>query len=348
MADAELDWKLPHGGLYGFPSPAGIFAAFSMPGENRYRIFGNFPPGPEGPSAEYSEPTHEEFQAMVNERVPFPAKVVKEYWVTRYRVHSRTVPRYRDGTGIPRRRRRPRAQSRGRTRHEHRHPGRLQPGVETRPRRTRASPTSRYWTAIRPSATRWVFELLKTTDRLFSVFGGQNPLARLARGRVAPRDCRPCADPTVGPQAVHRPAGATAPSLPGQPAERRGRFGLARRARTRRPGPRGRRDHRRAAGTPLRRVPRHPSHRAAVHRTRRRRAPGRGTVPDRRTDRADVSRDGESARGQRRAIRRSPCGTWRSDAVGTSPVRDQHRPAHSSCGPTSTSATAAAPSTSTG
>jgi hypothetical protein len=29
-------------------------------------------------------------------------------------------------------------------------------------------------------------QLLKTTDRLFSAFGGQNPLARLARGRVAP------------------------------------------------------------------------------------------------------------------------------------------------------------------
>ena len=74
MADAELDWKLPHGGLYGFPSPAGIFAAFSMPGENRYRIFGNFPTGPEGPTAEYSEPSHEEFQAMVDERVPFPPR----------------------------------------------------------------------------------------------------------------------------------------------------------------------------------------------------------------------------------------------------------------------------------
>jgi hypothetical protein len=29
-------------------------------------------------------------------------------------------------------------------------------------------------------------QLLKTTDRLFSALGGQNPLARLARGRVAP------------------------------------------------------------------------------------------------------------------------------------------------------------------
>ena len=65
-------------------------------GRDRYRIFGNFPPGPDGPGAEYSEPSHEEFQAMVDARVPFPAKVLKEYWVTRYRVHSRTVPRYRD------------------------------------------------------------------------------------------------------------------------------------------------------------------------------------------------------------------------------------------------------------
>ncbi len=32
------------------------------------------PPGPDGPGAEYSEPTHEEFQAMVDERVPFPPR----------------------------------------------------------------------------------------------------------------------------------------------------------------------------------------------------------------------------------------------------------------------------------
>ena len=68
-----------HGELYGFPSRAGVFAAFSMPGENRFRIFGAVPPRPEGPSAKYSEPTHEEFQAMLDERLPLPAKVVKEY-----------------------------------------------------------------------------------------------------------------------------------------------------------------------------------------------------------------------------------------------------------------------------
>jgi len=53
-----------------------------MPGENRFRIFGAVPPRPEGPSAKYSEPTHEEFQALLDERLPLPAKVVKEEWVT--------------------------------------------------------------------------------------------------------------------------------------------------------------------------------------------------------------------------------------------------------------------------
>jgi len=185
MADAELDWKLPHGGLYGFPSPAGIFAAFSMPGTNRYRIFGNFPPGPEGPSAEYSEPTHEEFQAMVDERVPFPTTVVKEFWVTRYRVHSRTVPRYRDG----------RIFLVGDAAHVHSPAGAqgMNTGIQDAYNLgwklafvvrglADESLVDSYNAERHPIGV----QLLKTTDRLFSVFGGQNPLARLARGRVAP------------------------------------------------------------------------------------------------------------------------------------------------------------------
>jgi 2-polyprenyl-6-methoxyphenol hydroxylase-like FAD-dependent oxidoreductase len=185
MADAELDWKLPHGGLYGFPSPAGIFAAFSMPGSNRYRIFGNFPPGPDGPSAEYSEPTHDEFQAMVDERVPFPATVVKEFWVTRYRVHSRTVPRYREG----------RVFVVGDAAHVHSPAGAqgMNTGIQDAYNLgwklafvvrglADESLVDSYNAERHPIGV----QLLKTTDRMSSVFGGQNPLARLARGRVAP------------------------------------------------------------------------------------------------------------------------------------------------------------------
>jgi 2-polyprenyl-6-methoxyphenol hydroxylase-like FAD-dependent oxidoreductase len=185
MADAEIDWKLPHGGLYGFPSPAGIFAAFSMPGENRYRIFGNFPPGPDGPSAEYSEPTHAEFQAMVDERVPFPATVVKEYWVTRYRVHSRTVPRYREG----------RIFLVGDAAHVHSPAGAQGMNTGIQDAYNLAWKLAHVERGLADEALLDSYQaerhpvgaqLLKTTDRLFAVFGGQNPLARLARGRVAP------------------------------------------------------------------------------------------------------------------------------------------------------------------
>ncbi|WP_369371612.1 FAD-dependent monooxygenase [Promicromonospora sp. Populi] len=186
MADAKLDWELPDGDLYGFPSPAGIFAAFSMPGENRFRIFGNVKPGPEGPSAEYSEPTHEEFQAMIDERVPYPAKVVEEYWVTRYRVHRRGVPRYRDG----------RVFLVGDAAHVHSPAGAqgMNTGIQdaynlawklalvVRGIAEEALLDS-YHADRHPIGLR----LLKTTDRMFGVIAGQNRLARLARGRLAPQ-----------------------------------------------------------------------------------------------------------------------------------------------------------------
>ena len=186
MADAELDWELPDGELYTFPSPAGIFAAFAMPGEHRFRIFGNVAPGPEGPSAEYSEPTHEEFQAMIDERVPYPAKVVQEYWVTRYRVHRRGVPRYRDG----------RVFLVGDAAHVHSPAGAqgMNTGIQDAYNLAwklalvvrgvaDESLLDSYHADRHPVGVR----LLRTTDRMFGVIAGQNWLARTARGRVAPQ-----------------------------------------------------------------------------------------------------------------------------------------------------------------
>jgi 2-polyprenyl-6-methoxyphenol hydroxylase-like FAD-dependent oxidoreductase len=186
MADAELDWQLSHGPLYGFPSPAGIFAAFSMPGENRYRIFGNVRPGPEGPSAEYSEPTHDEFQAMLDERVGFGAKVVKEHWVTRYRVHARVVPRYRDG----------RVFLVGDAAHVHSPAGAqgMNTGIQDAYNLAWKLALVERGLADEPLLDSYQAErhpvgmqLLTTTDRLFSAIAGQNPLSRFARGRIAPQ-----------------------------------------------------------------------------------------------------------------------------------------------------------------
>lgn len=189
MADAELDWALPHGELYAFPSPAGLFAAFSMPGENRYRIFGNVTPDPNGPSAEYSEPTHDQFQALLKERVPFDADIVKEHWVTSYRVHARVVPRYRDGQVF----------LVGDAAHVHSPAGAqgmntgiqdaynlawklalVERGIADK------SLLDSYGAERHPVGV----QLLKTTDRLFSVIAGSSRLARFARGRVAPQLAR--------------------------------------------------------------------------------------------------------------------------------------------------------------
>jgi 2-polyprenyl-6-methoxyphenol hydroxylase-like FAD-dependent oxidoreductase len=186
MADAELDWGLPDGDLYAFPGRAGFVAAFAMPGKHRFRIFGNVIVGPDGPSPEYSEPTHEEFQAMLDQRLPLPATVVKEHWVSRYRLHRRTVPRYRDG----------RIFLVGDAAHVHSPAGAqgMNTGIQDAYnlawklalviRGIADDPLLDSYHAERhPIGER----LLTTTDRFFAVISGQNPTARFLRGYLAPQ-----------------------------------------------------------------------------------------------------------------------------------------------------------------
>jgi len=166
MADAELDWELPDGDIYAFPNRAGFFAAFAIP--------------------EYSEPTHDEFQAMMDERLPFPAKVVREHWVSRYRLHRRTVPRYRDG----------RIFLVGDAAHVHSPAGAqgMNTGIQDAynlawklalvVRGIAEEPLLDSYHAERhPIGER----LLKTTDRFFTAISGQNPTAKLIRTYLAPQ-----------------------------------------------------------------------------------------------------------------------------------------------------------------
>ncbi|GIG61374.1 oxygenase [Longispora fulva] len=182
MADARLDWELPDGDLYVFPSRSGFLAAFAMPGAGRFRIFGNV--GAHG-SPDYSEPTHEEFQTMLDERLPLPARVVEEYWVSRYRLHRRGVPRYRDG----------RVFLVGDAAHVHSPAGAqgMNTGIQdaynlawklARACRGPASDSllDSYHAERHPVGQR----LLRTTDRMFSVISGQGAVARFARGHVGP------------------------------------------------------------------------------------------------------------------------------------------------------------------
>ncbi|MEV0386641.1 FAD-dependent monooxygenase [Nonomuraea sp. NPDC050643] len=186
MADAELDWDLPDGDIYAFPSRAGFIAAFAMPGEHRFRIFGNVIVGPEGPSPEYSRPTHEEFQAMVDERMPLPATVLKEHWVSRYRLHRRVAPRYRDG----------RVFLVGDAAHVHSPAGAqgMNTGIQDAynlawklalvVRGIATNPLLDSYHAERHPVGK---RLLTTTDRLFAVISGQAAIATFLRAHLAPQ-----------------------------------------------------------------------------------------------------------------------------------------------------------------
>ncbi|MGH3811501.1 MAG: FAD-dependent monooxygenase [Pseudonocardiaceae bacterium] len=95
QADARLDWELPDGQLYVFPGPDGLLAVWTMPGPSRFRIIGNTSPGPHSDAA--AEPSLAEMQALLDARLPLPARIVTTTWTARYRLHRRGVPRYRQG-----------------------------------------------------------------------------------------------------------------------------------------------------------------------------------------------------------------------------------------------------------
>jgi 2-polyprenyl-6-methoxyphenol hydroxylase-like FAD-dependent oxidoreductase len=189
MADAELDWDLPDGELYAFFGKAGIFAAFAMPGQHHFRIFGNVEPGPDGPSAEYSEPTDAEFQAMISARVPYPTRIAKKHWVSRYRLHRKSVPQYRAG----------RVFLIGDAAHVHSPAGAqgmntglqdaynliwklalVERGVTTGAAAERLLDS--YQADRHPVGAR----LLKTSDRMFGMMAGGKPVMRFVRGHVLP------------------------------------------------------------------------------------------------------------------------------------------------------------------
>ncbi|QRK09948.1 FAD-dependent monooxygenase [Archangium violaceum] len=97
LADVRVEWPLGQGELCIIPSMHGVVGAFPMPGENRYRLFAIMPRDmlPEGD--ETTPLSLEEMQAIVDRMVPVPVRVSEPRWLTRYRLHRRGVPRYREG-----------------------------------------------------------------------------------------------------------------------------------------------------------------------------------------------------------------------------------------------------------
>src|ERR1044071_4021003 len=94
VADARVDWELPHDALHVCLAREVFVAFFPMPGEDRYRIIGTFP---ESKNQEDGEVVYEEIEREVKEQVKLSLDISDVRWFSLYKVHSRRVNKFSEG-----------------------------------------------------------------------------------------------------------------------------------------------------------------------------------------------------------------------------------------------------------
>lgn len=90
LADAELEWSLPHAQVQFFFSAEGLMVAAPLPG-GRHRIVASASDPPASPDAEY-------VQAVVDRRGPGNTRVSDVVWGSRFHLAHRLASRYRCGS----------------------------------------------------------------------------------------------------------------------------------------------------------------------------------------------------------------------------------------------------------
>ena len=94
VADARVDWELPHDALHVCLAREVFVAFFPMPGQDRYRIIGTFP---ESKNQEEGEVVYEEIEREVKEQVKLSLDISDVRWFSLYKVHSRRVNKFSEG-----------------------------------------------------------------------------------------------------------------------------------------------------------------------------------------------------------------------------------------------------------
>src|SRR5215217_5437445 len=94
VADARVDWDLPHDALHVALAKDVFVAFFPMPGENRYRVVGTFP---EGKNEEQGEVVYEEIEREIKEQAKLNLELSDVRWFSLYKVHSRRVNKFSEG-----------------------------------------------------------------------------------------------------------------------------------------------------------------------------------------------------------------------------------------------------------
>ena len=94
VADARVDWELPHDSLHVCLAREVFTAFFPMKGENRYRIIGTFP---ESKNAEQGEVLYEEIEQQIKDEAQLLLEISDVRWFSLYKVHSRRVNKFSEG-----------------------------------------------------------------------------------------------------------------------------------------------------------------------------------------------------------------------------------------------------------
>ena len=94
VADARVDWDLPHDALHVCLAKDVFVAFFPMPGEDRYRVVGTFP---ESKNEEQGEVVYEEIEREIKEQAKLKLELSDVRWFSLYKVHSRRVNKFSEG-----------------------------------------------------------------------------------------------------------------------------------------------------------------------------------------------------------------------------------------------------------
>jgi 2-polyprenyl-6-methoxyphenol hydroxylase-like FAD-dependent oxidoreductase len=201
LGDVDMKWSLPDGQASICPAEDGVLLAFPLPGLHRFRII-MIVPATADPESRHLDAS--EFVARLRSMTPRSstgeeAEVLAARWLTRYRLHRRGVPSYREG----------RCFVAGDAAHIHSPAGAqgMNTGIQDAYNLgwklgmlSRGEAPERILDTYHDERHRVGEKLLTSTDRFFAVIASGGPLRRLIR-RLAPMiGIRLIAAPCIGPR----------------------------------------------------------------------------------------------------------------------------------------------------
>jgi hypothetical protein len=94
VADAQIDWNLPHDAVQACLLKNSLLVFFPLKGKNSYRIVGTFP---EEFSKDEGDVLYAEIEQRIQEETEFELNVHDVEWFSTYKVHSRHVSQFSEG-----------------------------------------------------------------------------------------------------------------------------------------------------------------------------------------------------------------------------------------------------------